>query len=337
MTLPMANQKMMRALFLESYNSPFTLAEVPRPEPDSGEVLVRIRASGVNPLDTKIRAGRAEHAQVKLPVVLGIDLAGVVEGVGAGVTGFKPGDEVYGMTGGVGALQGSLADYASVDADLLALKPSNFSMREAAALPLAVITAWEGLVDRARVHAGQKVLVHAGAGGVGHVAVQIARAFGASVFATISADKQAIAEQFGAIAINYQTTSVEEYVAVHTAGEGFDIVFDTVGNATLDASFQAVKTYTGHVVSSLGWGVHELAPLSFRGATYSGIFTLLPLLTGKGRRHHGEVLREATVLAESGMLKLLLNPRSFTLDTALEAHLEVAAGAIGKTVVDVDG
>jgi NADPH2:quinone reductase len=336
MTVVAPNQKMMRALFLESYNAPFTLAEVPRPEPDNGEVLVRIMASGVNPLDTKIRAGHAEHAQVKLPVVLGIDLAGVVEEVGPGVTAFKPGDEVYGMTGGVGALQGSLADYAAVDADLLAPKPSNLSMREAAAIPLAVITAWEGLVDRARVRAGQKVLVHGGAGGVGHIAVQISHAFGASVFATVSGGKKAIAEQFGATAIDYQTTSVEEYVAVHTAGEGFDIVFDTLGGATLDASFQAVRTYTGHVVSSLGWGVHKLAPLSFRGATYSGIFTLLPLLTGKERRHHSDVLREATKLAEAGMLKPLLNSRRFTLDTVLEAHLQVAAGAVGKTVVDID-
>jgi NADPH:quinone reductase len=336
MTVVVPNQKMMRALFLESYDAPFTLAEVPRPEPDCGEVLVRIMASGVNPLDTKIRAGLAAHAQVKLPAVLGIDLAGVVEDVGIGVTAFKQGDEVFGMTGGVGALQGSLAEFAAVDADLLSLKPANLSMREAAALPLGVITAWEGLVDRARARSGQKVLVHAGAGGVGHVAVQIARAFGARVYTTVSADKQAIAEQFGAVAINYQTTPVEEYVAAHTTGEGFDIVFDTLGGATLDASFQAVRIYTGHVVSSLGWGVHKLAPLSFRGATYSGIFTLLPLLTGKGRGHHGAVLREATRLAEAGMLKPLLNPRRFTLDTALEAHLQVAAGAVGKTVVDVD-
>jgi NADPH:quinone reductase-like Zn-dependent oxidoreductase len=332
----MPSQKKMRALFLENYNAPFILREVPRPEPDPSQVLVRIAASGVNPLDTKIRAGLAEHAKVKLPAVLGIDLAGVVEEVGTGVTAFKPGDEVYGMTGGVGGLQGSLAAFAAVDADLLALKPSSLPMREAAALPLAVITAWEGLVDRARVHAGQRVLVHAGAGGVGHVAVQIARAFGASVFATVSADKRAIAEQFGATAINYQTTPVEEYVAVHTAGEGFDVVFDTVGGATLDASFQAVKTYTGHVVSALGWGVHKLAPLSFRGATYSGIFTLLPLLTGKGRGHHGNVLREAARLAEGGVLRPLLNTRRFTLDTAAEAHLAVSTGTIGKTVVEID-
>jgi NADPH:quinone reductase len=103
-------------------------------------------------------------------------------------------------------------------------------------------------VDRARVHTGQKVLVHAGAGGVGYVAIQVARAFGAEVLATVSPDKKFVAEQYGATPIDYQTTPVESYVTEHTDGEGFDIAFDTVGGATLDASFQAVKTYTGHVV-----------------------------------------------------------------------------------------
>jgi len=166
-------------------------------------------------------------------------------------------------------------------------------MREAAALPLVFITACEGLVDRAQVHAGQRVLVHAGASGVGHVAVQLAYAFGTQVFATVSKDKMKIAERYGATAIDYRSESVESYVARHTGSEGFDIVYDTVGGTTLDDSFLAVKTYTGHVVSSLGWGTHKLAPLSFRGATYSGVFTLLPLLTGGRRAHHGDILREA--------------------------------------------
>jgi len=336
MIVALSRPENMRALFLESFNAPFTLTEVARPQPSSREVLVRIMASGVNPLDIKIRSGQAEHAQVQLPAVLGIDLAGVVQDVGANVNVFKPGDEVYGMAGGVGALQGSLAEFTAVDADLLAIKPSNLSMREAAALPLVFITAWEGLVDRARVHTGQKVLVHAGAGGVGHVAIQVARAFGAEVFATVSPDKKFVAEQYGATPIDYQTTPVESYVAEHTGGEGFDIAFDTVGGATLDACFQAVKTYTGHVVSSLGWGVHKLAPLSFRGATYSGVFTLLPLLTGKGRAHHGQILCEAKTLAEAGKLKPLLNSRRFTLETIDVAYAGVAAGVIGKTVVEVD-
>ena len=115
----------MQALVLRQHNGPLELTELPRPEPARGEVLVRIAASGLNPLDTKIRAGAAAHAKHPLPSVLGIDMAGVVEAVGEGVDRFKAGDQVYGMTGGVGGLQGSLAQYASVDADLLALKPYN--------------------------------------------------------------------------------------------------------------------------------------------------------------------------------------------------------------------
>ena len=141
----------MRALVLESPGAPFTLTEVPRPTAAPGQVLVRIKASGVNPLDTKIRAGQAAHARVELPAILGMDMAGVVEAVGPGVTTFHPGDEVYGMVGGIGGLQGTLAEFVAVDADLLAIKAANLSMREAAALPLVFITAWEGLVDRAQV------------------------------------------------------------------------------------------------------------------------------------------------------------------------------------------
>lgn len=326
----------MRALMVDSANGPLRLASIQRPVPGAGQVLVRIKASGLNPLDGKIRAGQAAHARQPLPAVLGIDLAGVVEGVGAGVGGWLPGDEVYAMATGIGGVQGSLAEFAVVDARLLARKPINLTMREAAGLPLVLITAWEGLVDRAHVRAGQKVLIHGGAGGVGHVAVQLARAFGAEVFATGSAGQQAIIEGFGATFIDYRKSSVEEYVAEHTAGEGFDIVYDTVGGATLDASFKAARVYHGHVVSCLGWGQHSLAPLSFQGATYSGVFTLLPLLTGKGGEHHGQILREAAQLIEAGQLKPLLDPRQFTLETAEAAHDVLASGAArGRLVVEI--
>lgn len=326
----------MRALIVDSANAPLRLASIKRPEPEAGQVLVRIKASGVNPLDGKIRAGQAAHARQALPATVGIDLAGIVEGVGEGVTGWQPGDEVYAMATGIGGAQGSLAEYAAVDARLLAHKPNNLSMREAAGLPLVLITAWEGLVDRARVRAGQKVLIHGGAGGVGHVAIQIARAFGAQVFATGSARHQALIEGFGATFIDYRQSSVEDYVAQHTDGEGFDIVYDTVGGETLDASFKAVRVYHGHVLSCLGWGQHSLAPLSFRGATYSGVFTLLPLLTGVGREHHGEILREAARLIEAGKLMPLMDPRTFTLETAEAAHeLLVSGTAQGRLVIEI--
>ncbi|MDR3467693.1 MAG: zinc-dependent alcohol dehydrogenase family protein [Xanthobacteraceae bacterium] len=332
----MSNSSTMRALVVESHGGPFRLAQIPLPQPGHGQVLVRIKASGVNPLDTKIRAGNAEHARHPLPAILGMDLAGTVEAVGAGVLTFKRGDEVYGMTGGIGGVQGSLAEYAAVDADLLALKPHNLSMREAAALPLAFITAWEGLVDRANVRAGQKVLVHGGAGGVGSIAVQIAHGLGADVFATESAEKTALVEQLGAKALDYRKVPVEQYVKDHTDGRGFDVVYDTAGGAVLDGSFEAVARH-GHVVSSLGWGTHKLAPLSFRGASYSGVFTLLPILTGIGRQHHGAIMTEATRLVEAGKVRPVMDPRRFVLSTASDAHAAVESGsAIGKIVVEID-
>ncbi|MDX3850180.1 zinc-dependent alcohol dehydrogenase family protein [Streptomyces sp. AK02-01A] len=327
----------MRAVVLEQFGGSLTLSEIKKPVAGAGEVLVRVAASGVNPLDTKIRAGQADHARTHLPAVLGMDLAGVVEDTGPDVRDFAPGDEVYGLTGGVGDLQGSLAEYAAVDARLLAHKPSSLDMREAAALPLVVITAWEGLVDRARVQAGQQVLVHGGAGGIGQMAVQLARARGADVFATGSARSLETIEGFGATAIDYTTTAVDDYVSRYTGGEGFDIVFDTVGGSTLEASFTAARTYTGHVLSSLGWGTHSLAPLSFRGATYSGVFTLLPMLTGRGRDHHGDILREAAGLADGGALTPVVDPRRFSLTNVADAH-EVVANrtARGKVVVDIN-
>ena len=152
----------MRAMVATAPSADFSIAKLPVPKPGPGQVLVRILASGVNPLDVKIHAGEAAHARHPLPAVLGLDLAGVLEAIGPGVTRFRAGDQVFGMTGGVGGLQGTLAEFAAVDADLLAVKPLKLSMREAAALPLISITAWEGLVDRMRVATGDTVLVQGG-------------------------------------------------------------------------------------------------------------------------------------------------------------------------------
>jgi len=271
-----------------------------------------------------------------VPAIIGIDLSGVVAAVGPGVTQFNAGDEVFGMTGGVAAVQGSLAEYAAVDADLLAPKPASFSPREAAALPLAFITAWEGLVDRARLASGQTLLVHGGAGGVGNICVQLGVALGARTFATGDRRNHEIIAAAGATPIDYRAQPVEEYVADATAGAGFDVVYDTVGGAVLDASFQAARTYGGHVLSCLGWGTHNLAPLSFRAATYSGVYTLIPLLTGKGRQHHGAILREACVLAERGVLRPRVDPATFGLADANAAHGHQSRGtAHGKVVVSV--
>lgn len=324
----------MKTYVVEVPNGPFRELDVRRPNPGPGQVLVKIYASGVNPLDIKIRAGEAHHAKQPLPAVLGLDMAGVVESMGPGVTAFQIGAEVFGMVGGVGGLQGTLAEYVVADAALLAPKPKKLTMRQAAALPLATITAWEGLVDRADVHAGQTVLIHAGVGGVGYAAVQVALASGARVFATVSNDKRSILEALGGVVAIDRDAPVDEYIAEHTGGEGFDIVYDTLGGQVLDVSFASVKRYTGHVVSCLGWGTHSLAPLSFRGATYSGVFTLMPLLMGRNRAHHGEILQKAGEFAEQNQLKPLLAERQFGLNEIADAYNTVAKGSKGKVVIE---
>ncbi|WP_395337519.1 zinc-binding dehydrogenase [Novosphingobium sp. BL-8H] len=207
-------------------------------------------------------------------------------------------------------------------------------MREAAALPLISITAWEGLVDRMRISPGSTVLIQGGAGGVGHVAVQLARSFGASVYATGSTESRALIERLGATFID-RHAPIADAVAEHTDGEGFDFVFDTAGGAALDASFVAVREF-GHVASALGWGTHALAPLSFKGGSYSGVFTLAPLLTGRRRQAHGAILGRVAALVEAGKLRPELVAEHYDLATVDAAHAAVRLGSTrGKVVVDI--
>ncbi|NBI45480.1 zinc-dependent alcohol dehydrogenase family protein [Burkholderia sp. ISTR5] len=326
------NPKTMRAWIVDAPDAPFREIELPIPEPRAGEVLVRVEASGVNPLDTKIRAGSAAHARHPLPAVLGIDLAGSVERVGEGVSGFAPGDAVWGAAGGVGGIGGSMAQWVAVDARLLARQPTGLSMREAAALPLAAITAWEGLVDNARVQAGESVLVIGAAGGVGHVATQLALARGARVFRVASERDAGYLRSLGAHFVD-RAAAVETWVDEHTGGRGFDVVYDSVG--ALDAAFQAVRPF-GRVTSALGWGTVSLAPLSLRSAQYAGVFTLRPLLTGQGREAHGQILVKTAALVEAGRLSPRLEPRRFAIDQADAAHARVREGqARGKVVLEL--
>ncbi|WP_249781079.1 zinc-dependent alcohol dehydrogenase family protein [Bradyrhizobium sp. dw_78] len=324
----------MLGLLVERPDGPFLSVKLPKPVPQAGEVLVRVHVSGVNPLDTKIRAAAAPHARQPLPAVLGMDLAGTVAAIGPGIARFGVGDKVYAMATGVGGVSGSLAEYAVVDADLLAHMPANLAMREAAALPLVLITAWEGLVDRADVQPGQTVAILGAGGGVGHVASQIAAARGAKVFGVDNAAKGDRIAKLGAIPIDRELP-VPQYVAQYAEGRGFDLVYDCVGGASLDAAFQAVGRF-GHVVSCLGWGTHALAPLSFKAASYSGVFTLLPLLTGEGRARHGDILHEAAAMIEAGRLKPLLDqtPFAFSPDGVEQAYDAVTSRAgRGKVVV----
>jgi len=326
----------MKAIILHAHGGPelFRIEDRPKPEIKPGHVLIRVAASSVNPVDFKIRQGLIPIGP-ELPGILHGDMSGTVEEIGEGVEGFTEGDEVYGCIGGFKDLPGVLADYALADARLLARKPTNLSMIEAAALPLVTITAWNALMDRAKVSEGQRVLVHAAAGGVGHVALQIAKAAGAEVHVTASSEEKiALGRELGAdIGINYKEATVEEYVADHTNGEGYDVVFDTVGTTRLDDSFQAAKI-GGTVVSIAARSTHDLTHVHVRALTLHVVFMLLPLARNIGREHHGAILRQATQLVEAGKLRPHLHTEVFPFERVGDAHaLLESGGTFGKIVL----
>lgn len=330
----------MKAQVIERYGGPevFEERDVEKPGVKAGHVLIRVEATSVNPVDYKIRMGSVP-AGPEFPAVLHGDVAGVVEEVGEGVTAFSPGDEVYGCAGGFAGMEGGAsAEYLLADADLLAKKPESLTMREAAALPLVSITAWEILITRANVGPGQNVLVHGATGGVGHVAIQIARAAGATVFATGSSDeKLRLARELGAdVGINYRERSVDDYVAEYTGGRGFDVVFDTVGGENLTRSFEATRP-EGQVASIATHETYDLSPLHDKSLSLHVVLMLIPLVSGEGRAHHGEALGRLTRLVDSGRLKPLLDETRFGLFEAADAHERLESGdAFGKVTMARD-
>lgn len=328
----------MKAMIIQNFGGPevFQPADIPTPEAQPGQVLVRIAASSVNTVDTMIREmGKDLPISPEPPAVLGMDFAGTVTAVGEDVTGFTPGDEVYGCAGGLSDLPGTLAEFIAADARLIAHKPSNLSMREAAALPLVGITAYEGL-QRAGISAGQKVLVHGGSGGVGHVALQLARHFGADVYATGGGDKQlALIEELGAKGINYKTETVTDYVNQYTDGAGFDLVFDSVGGANMANSFEAAAL-NGQVASTVAMVEMDLSLAHFKGLSLHVVFMLIPMIHDHGRQTHGEILAKLARIAEAGDLTPVLDEQKFALTEAGQAHARLSSGkAMGKVVIDI--
>jgi NADPH2:quinone reductase len=327
----------MSAMVAREFGGPevFERREIPRPQAGPGQVLVRVKASSVNPVDTKIRSGMLAAMAPEPPMVLGCDVAGVVEECGEGVTAFRSGDEIYGCAGGVRGFPGALAEYMAADAQLLAPKPAGLTFEQAAALPLVSITAWDGLLDRARVHSGQRVLVHGGAGGVGHIALQLCAAQGAEVWATVSSEeKAAIARSLGAAGtILYREELVDDYVQRATGGAGFDVVFDSVGGDNVARCFQAAAV-SGTVVSISTRTTADLSPLHAKGLTLHVVFMIIPLLYNRGRAHHGEILRELSELVAAGKVRPLVDARQFRFDEVAQAHAYLQSGkATGKIVL----
>lgn len=242
--------KMMKAVQIHQYGGPNVLKfeQVPRPEPAAGELLVRIRAMGVNPVDWKTRSGRGvagRYGSDHFPLILGWDVSGTVEEVGDGVTGYEIGDAVFGMPRfpDVGA---AYAGYAAVPVAEMTLKPDSVTHVQAAALPLVSLTAWQALFEAAKLEDGQKILIHAAAGGVGHVAVQLARWENAFIFGTASANNAGYLADIGVDQfIDYRKQRFEEVV------EDVDVVLDTMSGETRERSWGVLKQ-GGMMVSILG-------------------------------------------------------------------------------------
>ncbi len=335
---PEEREVKMKAQMIRENGGPEVLkpAELERPSAAAGQVLVEVAASSVNTADLMARSmGPVVNFIPTPPAVLGMDFAGTVQAAGEGVTAYKVGDEVYGCAGGVAAHPGTLAEYVAADARLIARKPKAVSMNEAAALPLVAITAFEALFDRLGLQAGQTLLIHGGAGGVGHIAIQLAVAAGAQVFATDSgATRLSAIADLGATPIDYAATKVQDYVGLHTKGRGFDMVFDTVGGANLPNSFAAVKL-NGHVATTVSIGEVDLTMAHLQGASLHVIYMLIPLIHDHGAQRHGEILEAVTGLVDAGKVRPIVDA-VFPLEDAEGAHRRLESkAAIGKVVVEV--
>jgi NADPH:quinone reductase-like Zn-dependent oxidoreductase len=235
---------MMKAIVVHAYGGPEVLnyEDVPRPEPKENQMLVRVIAAAVNPVDGMIRSGEfANYLHTTLPLVPGYDIAGIVEKTGAKITKFKAGDSVYAYIGLKDG--GGYAEFALATEDEASPKPKSLTFEQAAAVPLVAMTAWQALIDTAKLSAGQTVLIHGGSGGVGSLAIQIAKARGAKVLATASTANQDLLKQLGAdVAIDYTKTKFEE------VAKDVDVVLDSVGKDTLVRSYGVVKK-GGFIVS----------------------------------------------------------------------------------------
>jgi NADPH2:quinone reductase len=318
-------------------SSVLELVDLPIPEigaPD--QVLVRLRAAGINPLDVKMREGF--YNIQPLPFTLGWDGAGIVEAVGDKVTHVKPGDEVMVFYGSFGKHQGNYAEYVLTTERNVTAKPKGFSFAEAASVPLSFVTAWESLFDRAHLQSGQSVLIHAGAGGVGQFAIQLAVAHGITVYTTVgSKEKANFVRDLGASeAILYKETDFATAVNDLTNGHGVDASMDFVGGEVFAQSVAATKYY-GHLVTLLKIAPEvDLSATRMRNQSIGFELVLSPLLFGleQDQVRQRDILDQAARLAEEGKLRNHVS-KTYPLAEVRAAHDEVARGTtMGKVVLE---
>ena len=328
----------MRAFVIKEYKGPLQESDVPEPTVGDRDVLVRVQAAGLNVLDEKIRAGDFKQIlPYRLPLIPGNDVAGTVIRVGAEVRAFKPGDEVYARPDQDRI--GTFAERIAVDEADLALKPESISMEEAGSLPLVALTAWQALVERGNVQPGQKVLIHAGAGGVGSIAIQLAKHLGATVAATASAGNLDFVRGLGAdIAIDYRSQDFEQLLS------GYDLVLDSLGGETLQKSLRVLRP-GGKAIGISGppdpafareAGLNPILRLAVTGLS-AGIRRQARKLGVSYEflfmRASGDQLRQITALIDNGALRPIVG-KVFPFDQTVQALQALEKGGIrGKFVI----
>ena len=311
-----ADTKRMKAIRIHNYGGPEVLEyeEVVVPTPAAGELLIKVQAASVNPIDWKTRAGYLkDFFPHTLPFIPGWDASGIVEAVGSGVTKFKKGDEVYAKTN----YDGTYAERAIVTETEAALKPKSVDHVHAAAIPLAALTAWQALFEKAQLAAGQKILIHGAAGGVGSLAVQFAKWKGAHVIGTASAKNEAFLRELGTDeVVDYEKTRFDDVV------EGVEVVFDTIGGDTQERSWRVLNK-GGILISIVQPPAAELA------AKYGVRAEML------GMQPNSAQLAEIAKLVDSGHVKLFVE-RVLPLSEARQAHELSEKGHVrGKIVLKV--
>jgi NADPH2:quinone reductase len=310
--------------------------DIPTPTPGADELRVRLHAAGVNPIDTKVRS-RGLFFEDALPAILGCDGAGTVDAVGNAVTSLQTGDEVWFCHGGLGREQGNYAEFTVLNENIARKKPVSLSFEQAAAAPLVLITAWEALFDRAQIGAGQSVLIHGGAGGVGHVAIQLAKSAGASVCTTVGSEEhRQFALALGADqVINHRQENFVDAVLEWTANRGVDVALDIIGGQVFQETIRTVAHY-GSLITLLDPG-NNIVWTEARNRNLRIGFELMltPMLTDlpEARVHQGEILDRCAALADAGKLKIEVS-RHLPLEQAAVAHQQIGTGHThGKLVL----
>jgi len=326
----------MRAMVVTQFGPPevLKLQEMPQPRPGPEDLLIEVHAAGLNPVDFKICRGAFREGRT-VPFIPGYDVSGLVREIAPAVRGFKIGDAVYASPSLV--RNGADAEYVCVDARTAAHKPASLDHIQSAALPLVTLTAWEALLLRAQIQNGETVLIHAGGGGVGHIAIQLAKFHGCRVLTTASRDESIkLCRQLGAdVVINYYEEDFVRRIEQETGGRGCPIVFDAVGGQTFDRSLDCLAV-NGRLITIVGTPSPEIPRKLFRkNATLYFEFVGAPTVYGVHPESQGEILRAVAKLVDEGQLKPHVG-RVFNLDELAEAHRVQESGHVtGKIVVRV--